>query len=194
MAVRSKEAIRTRRELGADSIRMLIEQSRTELKAAQAIQGDCLLTRVALVKSSVEVFGPEENFEAPLKLKFSHAASSVLIGRILRVRADFDFHSFDGSEEGIQVFDLGCTFELDYQLPENCEPTEEQLDAFKKGNAVYNCWPYVRELVQNITARMGFQPPPLPLLRVKIREDALRNEMADPAATNETPSASPLPS
>jgi hypothetical protein len=166
---------------------MLIEQTQAELNAAQLIQSGCTLMRVVLAKSSVEAFGTEEQFPGPLKLKFTHEATSALNGQVLTVMAHFDFKSFVASDDIVPVFDLACTFQLAYELQENCKPTPQQVDAFKKGNAVYNCWPYVREFVQNLTARMGFQPPPLPLLGVKVKNE-VPPKPTDKATEGEQPS------
>jgi hypothetical protein len=115
---------------------MLIEQTQAELNAAQVIQSGCTLMRVVLAKSSVEAFGTEEQFPGPLKLKFTHEATSALNGQVLTVMAHFDFKSFVASDDIVPVFDLACTFQLAYELQENCKPTPQQVDAFKKGNAV----------------------------------------------------------
>jgi hypothetical protein len=45
-------------------------------------------------------------------------------------------------------------------------PPQQELDAFKAGNAIFHCWPYTRELVQSMTMRMGLAIPPLPFLRL----------------------------
>jgi len=39
------------------------------------------------------------------------------------------------------------------------------LQAFADGNAMMNCWPYWRELVQSMVARMNLPPFVVPLLR-----------------------------
>jgi hypothetical protein len=150
---------------------MLIEQSQEELNAAQVIQSKCELKHVVLANCLVAAFGPEDQFKAPFKLNFTHECSAKLNDRNLAINAVFDFKSIDASEGAAPVFNLRCVYELAYSLEEGCSPNTSQIDAFKKGNAVFNCWPYVREFVQNITARMGFQPPPLPLLRVKLKQE-----------------------
>jgi hypothetical protein len=161
---------------------MLIEQSQAELNAAQAIQGKCTLTQVVLNKCEMAAFGQEEQFASPFKLNFTHDCSAVQNGRILIVEAKFDFKSVDASPQIAPVFNLLCVYRLAYELQEGSNPTPIQIDAFKKGNAVYNCWPYVREFVQNATARMGFNPPPLPLLRVKVRQEAKPTVSEQPTA------------
>ena len=64
------------------------------------------------------------------------------------------------------VFSVECVYELCYRLKEDYKPQADEIEAFKNGNAVFNCWPYFREFFQNLTARMGQTPPPLPLLRI----------------------------
>jgi preprotein translocase subunit SecB len=64
------------------------------------------------------------------------------------------------------AFSVECTFEADYELRPGFNPTLEQIKAFKDGNAIFNCWPYCRQHVQDTITRMGFPPPVLPFLRV----------------------------
>ena len=45
-------------------------------------------------------------------------------------------------------------------------PAQADLDAFAKVNGVYNAWPYLREIVQSTTMRMGIAPLMLPMFRV----------------------------
>jgi hypothetical protein len=74
--------------------------------------------------------------------------------------------AFADSDAARPVFHVDCVFELECELEENFTPTEVQLRAYQKGNAVFLCWPYMREFVQNAVARLGLVAPPIPLLRV----------------------------
>jgi preprotein translocase subunit SecB len=67
-----------------------------------------------------------------------------------------------------------CTFEVIYQLKPDFTPTPEQVKAFKDGNAIFNCWPYGRQYVQDTIQRLGFPPLILPLLRVQTRHREAR--------------------
>lgn len=72
-----------------------------------------------------------------------------------------------GDEEpALPLFSVECCFQLRYSLLADYTPTQVELDAFKKGNAVFHCWPYMREFVQSATQRMGLSVPPLPILRL----------------------------
>ncbi len=45
-------------------------------------------------------------------------------------------------------------------------PPKADLEQFAKVNGIYNAWPYLREIVQSTTTRMGIAPLMLPLFRV----------------------------
>ncbi|MBW3600398.1 MAG: hypothetical protein KY475_24430 [Planctomycetes bacterium] len=53
--------------------------------------------------------------------------------------------------------------------------TQTNFDAFAERNGIYNVWPYWREFVQSITARMGLPPLTVPVFRVgtaKLKQEA----------------------
>lgn len=64
------------------------------------------------------------------------------------------------------IVEVTCEFELIYAHPEPAKIAGEKLAAFAKLNAVYNAWPYVRELIQNTTSRMGIIPLVVPVFRL----------------------------
>jgi hypothetical protein len=65
------------------------------------------------------------------------------------------------------LFHVDCCFELQYTLAQDYAPTAEEVEAFKRANAVFHCWPYMREFVQSSTQRMGLRVPPIPMLRLE---------------------------
>ena len=81
----------------------------------------------------------------------------------LRIETTFTMEVRSASdEEKLQAEILG-TFELSYKVPDDESFSSEELDAFGQGNAVFNAWPYWRELVQASLARMS-----MPLLTVPV--------------------------
>lgn len=72
----------------------------------------------------------------------------------------------DPAEGAHRLFEVFCRYCAEYSLKEGYEPSQAELEAFKQTNAVFQCWPYARELVHSLTQRMGLQLPPLPLLRI----------------------------
>lgn len=71
-----------------------------------------------------------------------------------------------GREQKQDAFKLSCVFEAEYRLVDDYSPKKAELAAFCQGNAVMNCWPYIREFVQNTAARMDVPLPSLPFLRL----------------------------
>ncbi|MGQ9633143.1 MAG: hypothetical protein ACUVXB_02760 [Bryobacteraceae bacterium] len=61
---------------------------------------------------------------------------------------------------------MSFRFAVRYVLKEDHWPEEQEREAFNEGNAVFLCWPYAREVVQNRILRMGLALPPLLLLRI----------------------------
>lgn len=77
-------------------------------------------------------------------------------------------HVIIGRHAGTTDPDLqvDANFELVYSVPADANPTPTELQAFADTNALLNCWPYWRELVHGMAARMGLPPLLLPLFRL----------------------------
>jgi hypothetical protein len=62
---------------------------------------------------------------------------------------------------------VDASFELRYSYPPDTQPvpTSDELQAFADTNALMNCWPYWRELVQTTVTRMNLPPIIVPVLR-----------------------------
>lgn len=60
---------------------------------------------------------------------------------------------------------IDCTFCLNFS-PAACF-TREFFEEFKKANLNINTWPFFREFVFNMTARMNIPPITIPLLKAK---------------------------
>lgn len=104
----------------------------------------------------------------PFTLKFRDPVGRAvgIRGPHLIAEATIDLESFDSSEQKNLVFRCSGIFQLEYHLEDEFRPTQDEMDAFADRFAVFNAWPYMRETIQSITQRMGFNPPPLPLLRL----------------------------
>jgi len=96
-------------------------------------------------------------------------------GDHLTIDTDFKFTLMSGEQESQPLFLIECQFEAQYALAEGFDPSEQQIQAFQSANAVFNCWPFFREFVQNTATRMNFPPPPVPFLRI-VRKPELTPE------------------
>lgn len=64
------------------------------------------------------------------------------------------------------VFEANCRYSLRYRLAPGYDASDDEIEAFREGNAIFHSWPYSRELLQNLAMRMGMYIPALPLLRL----------------------------
>ena len=70
---------------------------------------------------------------------------------------------------------IEARFVVTYTVRSDDGLTEANFDAFGERNGIYNVWPYWREFVQSITARMGLPPLTVPVFRVgtaKLKQDS----------------------
>jgi hypothetical protein len=157
-----------------------IEQERSALKAAFEIQRRAELVEIRVTHCNAKGFEGEPSFQGPLKLGLASQSKVHLVspGK-LRIEVCLEFKAKDSAGEHAKtVFTLDLGFMLAYDLEDDYLPPEEQVSAFKDGNAIFNCWPFARELAQNLTMRMGITVPPIPLFRVvpKTRPEELESK------------------
>ena len=91
--------------------------------------------------------------------------------------------SLTGAEEAGEEFDVGLLLEIErFEIADNVvfelsllleghfvrrpelDASERELEEFRKSEAFWELWPFVREAVHSITERMGLGLPPLPVL------------------------------
>lgn len=147
---------------------MIISQDQTEIRAAFTLQSQCELKQVFLRKCQASLFGTEETLTRPFSLHLSHQSNAMPIkDGLLVINVQFHVESRDNSGQDNVFFNIDCSFEVQYRIQdESFQPSPESINAFKEGNAIFNCWPYAREFVQDMAARMAVHPPPLPFLRI----------------------------
>lgn len=85
------------------------------------------------------------------------AQLEIFVSCVMQARRDKD------PKPDVQV---KATFRLCYALPQGLDPTQQEITAFSKTNAMLNSWPYWREFVQNTVTRMNLPPLVLPLFRL----------------------------
>jgi hypothetical protein len=157
---------------------MVISQQPEEIRKAFELQTKCELKRVVLRSCQASVESTEAIDRSAMAFRLAHLSSANAIADgVLRIQVKFSVHGESSAEPPAHLFLLECAFDLDYELHDAAfEPSPESVAAFKDGNAVFNCWPYTREFVHNITTRMGLDLPPLPFLRIVPKQAAVETE------------------
>jgi hypothetical protein len=168
---------------------MRISQTKEQIKALSAFQDHCELEAITLQSCTTMRAKAGSQFTEPFEVKpaLTNIASHVQNERFV-VEVSFEYTAWDSSEPSERLFKIDCTFEVCYLLRDDYKPTEEEKSSFSKGTAVFNCWPYAREFLRDITARIGHQTPALPLLRITPK----KTDPASVAATQlKPPQATP---
>jgi hypothetical protein len=145
---------------------MQISQTEKQIQALRSVQDNCEIQGISLLSCNVTKAKAGTSFREP---SLSNISPS-LRGSSLAVEVSFEYSAWDSSEPAERLFVVNATFEAVYQLREAYLPTDEESSSFSRGTAVFNCWPYAREFLRDITSRMGHQTPVLPLLRIVPRK------------------------
>jgi hypothetical protein len=146
---------------------MLISQTKEQIQALSALQAKCEIQAVTLLSCTVARAKTPSSFKEPYSVKPALSnISFVRHGDSLVVEVSFEYSAWDSSEPPERLFLVNCSFEVSYKIDEDYYPSPEELSSFSRGTAVFNCWPYAREFLRDITARIGHQTPALPLLRI----------------------------
>jgi len=87
------------------------------------------------------------------------------IACILSFRISAEKESKEDQEVGAGAFLIEASFALAYAFKSLANISDEQIQEFGQRNELYNAWPYWREFVQTMTARMGLPALKIPLLR-----------------------------
>ncbi len=69
---------------------------------------------------------------------------------------------YEGSNDCLMI---EAEFLIIYSVQSLDELSDDNIDAFADKNGLYNCWPYWREYVQSMTARLGVRTTTLPPFR-----------------------------
>jgi preprotein translocase subunit SecB len=143
-----------------------IALKKREVERAAALQARLQLLDISLYKSEAAGAGTPLGAVEPVRLS-----------------ADLDSEVESTGSEGVDfavtlrvachetlTFHIEATFLARYRFADRAAPASKaELEAFRKSHAVLAVWPYLREFVQTIAARMGFPTESLPLLRLVVQ-------------------------
>ncbi len=79
------------------------------------------------------------------------------------MRAEFSLTG--NNPDGQDGFRIDANYGVMYRMESLPDFTPEQINGFGQVLGLSNVWPFWREFVQSITARMGFPPLTLPIIR-----------------------------
>jgi preprotein translocase subunit SecB len=149
-----------------------ITQTKQESDLAIALHQNAQIVDLRLARAKASADRPGAELKAPIAASLDVKAKQVE-GPSEQLFIEVSFRLTGTKKENGQkertAVSVECTFEVTYQLKAGFTPNLEQIKAFKDGNAVFNCWPYGRQHIQDTIQRLGFPPLILPFLRVQTR-------------------------
>lgn len=150
---------------------ILLQQGPEEIRRALALQLHTELLAVKLLRGDLRAYAMSDT-KAPVFTDVEFRPLKVGSPKAGALRVPVEFHIWGEQRPGGRAFSIRCVFELVYKLAADYEPTPREIAAFKKGNVVFNCWPYFREFVHSSAARMNLEGLVVPLLRIQPRSGA----------------------
>ncbi len=146
----------------------------TDSKIIEPLVLRCDLDDVLLMRCDCERVGREDQEQGPYELKYTTSVAETRVnGSVLW--ADVTAEVVSQSDSGKQIFQVLAVFRLSYHIA-GSPPSDQELRAFEASTPVFQAWPYLREIVQNLTSRMQFNPPPLPLIKRKPADVAMKSK------------------
>ena len=140
----------------------------TEVKPPLRVIEAVKIKRIRLVEASVKTKIRSTKEAPPLDINYVWFAQ--VKGRdkdgSFRIQPTMEVRVSPRGTKKNPVIIVRVAFELTYGLPKGFAVTRRELDAFAQTNGVFNAWPYWRELIQNMFARMDLPQPALPLYRI----------------------------
>lgn len=147
------------------------------IKAAGKVAAGVELRNIFLLEGKAALSPPfvEGGCQFPKKgwgVQISHQGKFEIHKKTLRTTLHFKFSAGEKGGAGKPLLAITATFIAEYEMAEGFSPSSEELNAFVKANAVFNCWPYWREYVHSTAARMNLPPITMPFFRVRAPHSA----------------------
>jgi preprotein translocase subunit SecB len=136
-----------------------------QVAAVKGVARNAWLKSVSLAEMSADLEVPAEQVATgDHEYQAETKTTAQLVETVAEVFVSLTlFTRVKGSEKPWGRF--AARYRLIYQF-EGAPPATEDVDRFARMNGVYNAWPYLRELIQSTTLRMGLSPLTLPLYKV----------------------------
>jgi len=80
---------------------------------------------------------------------------------------DFQANIGGASPEGKPIFSLELRYYVLYELKEKADWPKDEVDHFASSSMMMHVWPYIRELVDQLTRRSPIVPVVLPLMPIE---------------------------
>lgn len=143
---------------------------KTNMQYAGAVASKVELQSVLLRSAHLDTSIPADSGSAKITSEqdYKHRYELLKDPSRLRVLMTFRFAVRRAEEEaGAPLVTLIAEYALDYEIPPDATFQRIELECFADLNGTLNVWPYWRELVHTVVARVGLGALTLPVWRAK---------------------------
>ncbi|MBU4232572.1 MAG: hypothetical protein L6277_02245 [Desulfobacterales bacterium] len=134
--------------------------------------------------------------DSPESLSLEHKCSTELPSfdkdnNLFHISCNFQVAAFKGEDPDKLVMKIEASFCTSYSINRDKNPAvqddsgDDLLYLFDI-NPIFNAWPYWREFVQNMSARMGFPALTVPLLEIAAKKTAPQEPKSQPVKKQAT--------
>ena len=135
--------------------------------------------------------------ESPEALSLEHKCDTEILEfdkekNIWFIRCDFRVAAFNGEESSKLVMKIEAAFCTSYvskpdtHMPDEDDPEVHNLTYVLRINPISHAWPYWREFVQSMSARMGYPALTVPLLEIVLKKSPTKKAKSQPAKKKST--------
>jgi hypothetical protein len=141
-----------------------IEQDAPQARLAYSLQCRANIYSMQVTTLSAQCFIPYTEVSDPLTYDVEWEAQNPVIKvKQLTIPVRFGIRVSSDKQPAVVV---NCIIRADYELAPDYQAGSEEIEAFRYSNAIFNCYPYFREFVQNTLSRMNYPPLSIPFLRL----------------------------
>lgn len=162
-----------------------------DMEIAARVAQRLVLKEIYLVDAKIS---RDPLIESPEALSLEHKCDTEMLKvdkekKIWFIRCNFRVAAFDGEEPSKLVMKIEASFCTSYfrnflpDSPSSPIEVQELVEIMDYGvifNPISNAWPYWREFVQSMSARMGFPALTVPLLEIAAKKTATQEPKSQP--------------
>jgi len=137
------------------------------MAAAARMAAAAKLLTVATTHVEFDVKNP--GLEAPFQVVGSLSFNTTTTEGVLACEGRFD--CAPQTSAGEVLFSAVVTVTSVFELPQEAEFSEGEINAFAATTCAFAAWPYIRETIQSLTLKAGIVPLVLEVLRLPLEID-----------------------
>ena len=148
----------------------MIQQDKTKDLAKVSSNAEIVSVRLVNSLSAIDEKIDPHKLAAIFTSLVFQVRFGLVVGSQLKCYAKFILKAKDKANSKKHFMSIEATFELQYKLEKSLSFNSSEIESFCSQNAVFNAWPYWRELAQSQSTRMGLTPLVMPLFKVRLKK------------------------